>query len=67
LPELALSAGGAIADDEGVHLRVFLVVDDLRCLSPRELRGRAAFLAAQLHARVDSHAPRSQIARVTDT
>ena len=54
-PELALSAGGAVADDVEIHLRTFLVVDDLRrSSSPRELRGRAAFLAAQLHARLDS-------------
>jgi hypothetical protein len=41
LPELALSAAGAVAD-EGIHLSVVLVVDDLRSPSPRELPGTAA-------------------------
>jgi len=67
LPELALSAAGAVADDVGIHLRVVLLVDDLRSPSPRELRGAAAFLAAQLHARLIPSAPRGQIARVPDT
>lgn len=67
LPELSLSAAGAVADDVGIYPRVVLVVDDLRSPSPRELRDTAAFLAAQLHARPIPSAPRRQIARVPDT
>ena len=66
-PELALSAAGAVADNVGIHLRVFLVLDDLCSPSPRELRGKRAFLATQRHARLIPAAPRGQIARVADT